>query len=81
MDHTHEKYCAVQYQGRYPLISEEEIPVIVEITNNEKELLKRVLTYYLSELRGEIVKTEAFEWKKALHAEKDSLVNIVKKLS
>lgn len=55
--------------------------MIVEITNNEKELLKRVLTYYLSELRGEIVKTEAFEWKKALHAEKDSLVNIVKKLS
>lgn len=53
----------------------------IELSDNERKLLERVLRYYLSQLRGEIVKTEAYKWKKALHEEKNMLKDIVNRLS
>jgi len=52
-----------------------------ELSDKEKEVLEHVLKFYLSELREEVVKTEASKWKPPLHEEEDTIKNLIEKLS
>ena len=45
--------------------------MVLELSDKEKEILKHAIGIYLSDLREEIVKTEAHQWKRDLHAEED----------
>jgi hypothetical protein len=54
---------------------------MLELNDREKEILKQALQSYLSDLREEIVKTEAHQWKRDLHAEEDVIKKILDKLS
>ena len=51
------------------------------ITEDEKSVLKHALEAYLTDLRGEIVKTEKHEWKEGLHHEEDLLKEIMGRLN
>lgn len=53
----------------------------LELNDKEKEVLKHALEVYLSELREEIVKTEAHQWKRPLHEEEDTIKKFIAKLS
>jgi hypothetical protein len=53
----------------------------LSITDNEKSALKHALETYLTNLRGEIVKTEKHEWKEELHHEEDMLKEIMGRLN
>lgn len=55
--------------------------MMLELSDKEKEILKHALEDYLSNLREEIVKTEAHTWKRDLHAEEDAIKKILDKLS
>jgi hypothetical protein len=57
------------------------IIMILELSDKEKEILKHALGCYLSDLREEIVKTEAHQWKPPLHEEEDLLKKLIEKLS
>jgi hypothetical protein len=54
---------------------------MLELNDKEKEILKHALQSYLSDLREEIVKTEAHQWKRDLHVEEDVIKKIIDKLS
>jgi len=53
----------------------------LELDDKEKGVLKHALEVYLSDLRGEIVKTEDHKWKLNLHAEEDVIKKILEKLA
>lgn len=55
--------------------------MMLELNDKEKEILKRALESYLSNLREEIVKTEAHHWKPPLHEEEDVIKKIIANLS
>ena len=55
--------------------------MMLELDDKEKEILKHALEVYLSDLREEIVKTEAHTWKRDLHAEEDVIKKIIGQLS
>jgi hypothetical protein len=55
--------------------------MILELSDKEKETLKHALESYLSDLREEIVKTEAHQWKPPLHEEEDVIKKLIDKLS
>jgi hypothetical protein len=56
-------------------------PMNLELNDKEKETLKHALEVYLSDLREEIVKTEAHTWKRDLHQEEEMIKKILDKLS
>lgn len=45
----------------------------IELTDEQAQALSHALEVYLSNLRGEIVKTEKHEWKAGLHKEQEAL--------
>ena len=51
------------------------------LSDKEKETLKHALEVYLSDLREEIVKTEAHTWKRDLHQEEEMIKKILEKIS
>jgi hypothetical protein len=53
----------------------------LELDKKEKETLKHALEVYLSDLREEIVKTEAHTWKRDLHEEEAIIKKILEKIS
>ncbi len=53
----------------------------LELSDKEKQVVKHALEVYLSELREEIVKTEAHQWKAPLHEEEDIIKKIIGQLS
>ncbi len=53
----------------------------MEFNDKEKEILKHALEVYLSELREEIVKTEAHQWKRPLHEEEEVIKKFIGQLS
>ena len=53
----------------------------LELTDEEKGILKHAVEVYLSDLREEIVKTEAHTWKRDLHHEEEVIKKILKKIS
>ena len=55
--------------------------MVLELSDKEKEILKHAIGIYLSDLREEIVKTEAHQWKPPLHEEEDVLKKLLDKLS
>ena len=54
--------------------------MMLELDAKEKEILKHALEDYLSNLREEIVKTEAHTWKRDLHAEEGVIKKILGQL-
>jgi hypothetical protein len=44
--------------------------MLFEFTEPERNTMRRALELYVSELRGEIVKTEKHEWRQAFREEK-----------
>lgn len=55
--------------------------MVLEISDKEKEVIKHVLEYYLSELREEVVKAEDVKWKPPLHEEEEIINKLIAKLS
>jgi hypothetical protein len=55
--------------------------MMLELSDKEKEILKHALESYLSNLREEIVKTEAHQWKPPLHEEENVIKKIIANLS
>lgn len=53
----------------------------LELTDEQKGIVRHALEVYLSDLREEIVKTEKHEWKEGLHKEEDVLKETIEKLS
>ena len=47
--------------------------MLFDFTEAERNVARRALEIYVSELREEIVKTEKHEWRQALHEEKEIL--------
>ncbi len=55
--------------------------MMLELSDKEKEVLKHALQSYLSDLREEVVKTEAHQWKRDLHKEEDTIKKFIEKLA
>lgn len=55
--------------------------MVLELGDKEKEIIKHALEVYLSDLREEIVKTEAHQWKPPLHEEEEVIKKVIGKLS
>jgi hypothetical protein len=55
--------------------------MVLELGDKEKEILRHALEVYISDLREEIVKTEAHNWKVPLHEEEDVIKKILEKLA
>ena len=55
--------------------------MLFDFTEPERNTMRRALELYVSELRGEIVKTEKHEWRQALREEKTILEGCVEQLS
>jgi hypothetical protein len=53
----------------------------IELTDQEKDILRRALEWYLGDLREEIVKTEKHDMKVTLHTEEDVIKETIKKLA
>jgi hypothetical protein len=53
----------------------------LELSEKEMETLKHALEVYLSDLREEVVKTEAHTWKRDLHQEENIIKKILEKIS
>lgn len=53
----------------------------IELTDQERDIVRHALEWYLSDLREEIVKTEKHDVKVSLHTEEDVLRETIKKLS
>lgn len=53
----------------------------IQLDDKETEVLIHALTVYLTNLRGEIVKTGSSQWKKGLHAEEDTLKEIMGRIN
>jgi hypothetical protein len=58
-----------------------DIIMVLELSDKETGILKHTIECYLSDLREEIVKTEAHQWKPPLHEEEDVLKKLLDKLS
>jgi hypothetical protein len=56
-------------------------PMLFEFTEPERNTMRRALELYVSELTGEIVKTEKREWLQALREEKTILKGVIEQLS
>ena len=56
-------------------------PMQVELSPNEYTLFVELLDQDLRDLKEEINKTEAFDYKQALKAREDTLVGLIEKLS
>jgi len=72
--------------GKTPVIfkkflREGETLMELEMNDQEKAILKHALESYLSDLREEIVKTEAHQWKPPLHNEEEVIKKFINKLS
>ena len=52
----------------------------LELKDQERDIIRRALEVYLSDLREEITKTEKHEWKAGLHAEEDVLKRVIERL-
>ena len=52
----------------------------LELSADESKVLKHALEVYLSDLREEIVKTEAHTWKRDLHQEEKVIKEMIGKL-
>jgi hypothetical protein len=59
----------------------EEIAMIFDFSEPERNAARRALEIYVSELRAEITKTEKHEWREALQVEKHLLENVIEQLS
>ncbi len=55
--------------------------MILELNQKEKEILDKVLHHFEEELKGEIVKTDAKDFRKYLHAEEDVVRDLLKKVA
>ena len=55
--------------------------MLFDFTEAERNVARRALEIYVSELREEIVKTEKHEWRQALHEEKEILERVIEQLS
>ena len=55
--------------------------MLFDFTEAERNVARRALELYVSELREEIVKTEKHEWRQALHQEKEILQRVIEQLS
>jgi hypothetical protein len=55
--------------------------MLFDFTEAERNVARRALEIYVSELREEIVKTEKHEWRQALHEEKEILQRVIEQLS
>lgn len=53
----------------------------LELSEEQKQIVRHALEQYLSNLREEIVKTEKHEWKEGLHNEEDVLKAVIGKLA
>lgn len=53
----------------------------LELSDEEKTIVRHALDVYLSNLREEVAKTEKHEWKVPLHKEEDILKEVIKRLS
>jgi len=53
----------------------------LELSDEQRKIMRRALEVYVSDLRAEIVKTEKHEWKQGLHKEKDVLKEIIAKVA
>ena len=71
----------IRENGGYVLVDIDGGPMLFEFTEPERNTMRRALELYVSELRGEIVKTEKHEWRQALREEKTILEGVVEQLS
>lgn len=55
--------------------------MLYDFTEPERNVARRALEIYLSDLREEIVKTERQEWRQALHEEKTILERVIELLA
>jgi hypothetical protein len=55
--------------------------MLFDFTEPERNVARRALEIYLSDLREEIVKTEQHDWREALHQEKAILERVIEQLS
>jgi hypothetical protein len=53
----------------------------LDLNEEQSRVLEKALSAYLSELRGEIAKTEKHEWRVALHREEEVLNGILSELA
>lgn len=53
----------------------------IQLDDRETKVLLHALTVYQSNLRGEISKTKKHEWKEELHAEENTLKEIMSRLN
>jgi hypothetical protein len=58
-----------------------EAQMLFDFSEPERNVARRALEIYLSDLREEIVKTESHEWRQALHQEKELLEGVIEQLS
>ena len=52
----------------------------LSIQQDEAELLHRILTQYLSELKPEISNTENFEWRQGMKRDEDAVKRMISQL-
>jgi hypothetical protein len=55
--------------------------MLFDFSEPERNVARRALEIYTSELRAEIVKTEKHEWRQALQEEKELLERVIEQLS
>jgi len=55
--------------------------MLFDFTESQRNVARRALEIYVTELREEIVKTEKHEWREALHTEKTLLEEVIEQLS
>ena len=55
--------------------------MLFDFTEAERNVTRRALELYLSDLREEIVKTERQEWQQALHEEQAILERVIELLA
>lgn len=53
----------------------------LELSDEEREMVRRALMVYLSDLREEVAKSERHEWKAGLHNEEEILKGVIEKLA
>lgn len=55
--------------------------MIIELTTEQKDTIRHALEVYLSDLRGDIVKTGKYQWEEGMHEEENILKTMIRKLS
>jgi len=53
----------------------------IDLSAEERKIIRHALEVYISNLREEIVKTEKHEWKTELHNEQEILKQVIDKLA